>query len=244
MNTSDFIVYVDESGDHGLTSIDKDYPLFVLVFCCFKIDTYIQEAVPLLQKFKFDFFGHDQIILHEHHIRKQKGDFSFLRIDKDFRNNFLRSISNVVENTPVELFAVIIDKEKLSSKYIRPHNPYNIALRYGLERLLYFLRNQNQEGKEVRVIFEKRGQNEDKDLELEFLRICNPKVEHTISTPCDFSKIKFIPIFADKKSNSCGLQLADLTARPIGIHYLRPEQNNVAYDIVKNKIRRIKIFPI
>ena len=27
---SDYVVYVDESGDHSLTSIDADYPVFVL----------------------------------------------------------------------------------------------------------------------------------------------------------------------------------------------------------------------
>jgi len=33
-----------------------------------------------------------------------------------------------------------------------------------------------------------------------------------------------------------GLQFADLIARPIGIHVLRPEQQNRAWDIIKEKI--------
>jgi len=40
----------------------------------------------------------------------------------------------------------------------------------------------------------------------------------------------------DKKSNSPGLQLADLVARPIGINLLKPEQPNRAYDVLRNKI--------
>lgn len=32
----DFIVYVDESGDHGLARMDPDYPVFVLAFCIFE----------------------------------------------------------------------------------------------------------------------------------------------------------------------------------------------------------------
>ena len=32
---SKYIVYVDESGDHSLQSIDDNYPLFVLAFCNF-----------------------------------------------------------------------------------------------------------------------------------------------------------------------------------------------------------------
>ncbi|WIX32645.1 DUF3800 domain-containing protein [Salinicola sp. JS01] len=30
---SDFVVYVDESGDHGMLNIDANYPVFVLAFC-------------------------------------------------------------------------------------------------------------------------------------------------------------------------------------------------------------------
>ena len=32
-----------------------------------------------------------------------------------------------------------------------------------------------------------------------------------------------------------GLQLADLVARPIGIHYLRPNQSNRAFEIIEQK---------
>jgi hypothetical protein len=38
---SDTIVYVDESGDHGVASIDTTYPVFVLLFVVFKTNTYI-----------------------------------------------------------------------------------------------------------------------------------------------------------------------------------------------------------
>jgi hypothetical protein len=41
-----------------------------------------------------------------------------------------------------------------------------------------------------------------------------------------------------KASNSTGLQIADLVARPIGIKVLRPDQANRAYDIVAKKFRR------
>lgn len=50
-------------------------------------------------------------------------------------------------------------------------------------------------------------------------------------------------LLADKKSNSSGLQLADLTARPVGINYLKPLQPNRAYDIIISKIYEHKIFP-
>ena len=50
---SDYIVYVDESGDHGLQNIDANYPIFVLAFCIFKKSDYIDVISPCLQRFKF-----------------------------------------------------------------------------------------------------------------------------------------------------------------------------------------------
>ncbi|MFM8899808.1 MAG: DUF3800 domain-containing protein [Burkholderiales bacterium] len=42
-------------------------------------------------------------------------------------------------------------------------------------------------------------------------------------------------VFADKKTNLAGLQLADLVARPIGVNYLRPVQGNQAFELLKKK---------
>jgi len=242
MNNSDYIIYVDESGDHGLENIDSDYPIFVLTFCCFNIDDYINIAVPRIQKFKFKYFGHDQAILHERNIRKQDGEFSFLRRDKDLRKQFLSEIADLVNEIPFDIFSVLIDKTKLNKQYKSPYNPYNLSLRFGLERLLQFLLDNGQEGKEIHIIFERRGKKEDDELELEFRRICEGNKQFGYKR-IDFSLLKFKSFFVDKKSNSCGLQLADLTARPIGLNYLRPDQENRAYNIISEKISRIKIFP-
>ena len=45
-------------------------------------------------------------------------------------------------------------------------------------------------------------------------------------------------VFADKKTNSTGLQIADLTAYPIGRHHLNPTQPNRAFGVVSAKFRR------
>lgn len=242
MKKSEYIIYVDESGDHGLDKIDVDYPVFVLSFCCFSVRNYIDQAVPALQELKFSFFGHDQIILHEHHIRKQKDNFAFLRTDSGLRNMFLEKISTIIQNINVEVFAVIIDKKKLKNKYLHPDNPYNLGLRFGLERIYNFLLEKGQENNEVFFVFERRGDKEDNSLELEFRRICDKNTEFGYKN-VDFSKMKFNIIFADKKSNSSGLQIADLTARPLGINYLRPDQENKAVEIIKEKIKSLKNFP-
>lgn len=86
----------------------------------------------------------------------------------------------------------------------------------------------HQDGAMTHVVVECRGKKEDNDLELEFRRICAGANQFGIQLP-------FNVVFADKKINSAGLQLADLVARPIGLSVLRPGQNNRAFDVLKNK---------
>jgi hypothetical protein len=57
MTFSDYIVYADESGDHSLTSINPQHPVFVLVFCVVKISNYVENIVPEFQRLKFAFLG-------------------------------------------------------------------------------------------------------------------------------------------------------------------------------------------
>lgn len=49
MEFSDFIVYVDESGDHGLITINPQNSVFVLTFCIFEKEAYRTAMVPLVQ---------------------------------------------------------------------------------------------------------------------------------------------------------------------------------------------------
>lgn len=75
---SDYVVYVDESGDHSLASIDAGYPVFVLALRVFHERHYSEKIIPAVEKLKFNYFGHDSVVLHETDIRRQKGDFAFL----------------------------------------------------------------------------------------------------------------------------------------------------------------------
>ena len=134
---SDYIVYVDESGDHSLTSIDKNFPVFVLSLCVFHKKYYANQFIPKLQEFKFRHFGHDYIILHERDIRKEIDIFKFL--NKEEKMIFIDDLSNIIDNTNFILISCVINKNKLTQRYSIPDNPYNIAMRFCLERLYNFL---------------------------------------------------------------------------------------------------------
>jgi len=229
---SDYIVYVDESGDHNLKNTNPDYPVFVLCFCIFDKNIYAEQLMPILKKFKFKHFGHDQVILHESDIRKDRGDFAFLN-NKERKNKFISEITDIIKYIPFTVIASVIKKSELSDQNPDADNPYNIALGFGLERLYFLLRSNKATSQLTHVIFENRGKKEDRGLELEFRRVCDGKNYMKKSLPFDI-------VFADKKSNSSGLQIADLVARPIGLHILKPEQQNMAYEVVKEKFYKDK----
>ncbi|ALP53302.1 hypothetical protein Tel_09110 [Candidatus Tenderia electrophaga] len=105
-NFSDYIVYVDESGDHSLTSIDPEYPVFVLAFCIFHKRHYAEAIVPALSRFKFKHFGHDMQVLHEHDIRRQKNQLSGVQLaDLVARPIGLKIIRPGQENSAFEILA-------------------------------------------------------------------------------------------------------------------------------------------
>lgn len=225
---SDYIVYVDESGDHSLTHIDANYPIFVLAFCVFHKRHYSEVISPALQKFKFRHFGHDIVVLHERDIRKEAGDFNIFRSVAAHRR-FLDELTTIVDESNFILIACVIDKNALQTQgSATGDNPYHYALRYGLEQLDGFIAEKDQTCRQTHVVVECRGKREDAELELEFRRICAG--DNALGRELPFS-IKF----ASKQINSSGLQLSDLVARPIGMHTLRPDQSNRAFDVLKKK---------
>jgi len=227
---SEHIVFVDESGDHGLKTIDPNYPMFVLAFCIFRKAEYANTLVSDLKHFKFKHFGHDQVILHETDIRKDRGDFSILKT-REKKEFFLNELSDIVDATPFTFVATAIRKEVLLSRYTSPDNPYHVALGFGLERVFYYLQSIDETEARTHIVVEKRGKQEDAELELEFRRVCDGNNYLRKALPFEI-------IFADKKSNSAGLQMADLIARPVGMKILRPDQFNRAYDIIERKFYR------
>lgn len=219
MTESDYIIYVDESGDPSLTSINLQYPIFVVAFCILNKSQY-SAAVTDLLSLKFKAFGHDQVVIHEREIRKRIGNFAFLNAP-NLASGFLQDLTLFVQNAPFTLIAAVIRKSALVRQYSYPQNPYDIAR-------------------------ESRGAKEDKNLELAFLRTCNGANQWGCSLP-------FVIHFSHKQSNSTGMQLADLVARPVGQEVLKPGSQSRIYPVIAGKFRRhasgkingwgLKVFP-
>jgi hypothetical protein len=228
MIDSEYIVYVDESGDPSLTSINPQYPIFVVAFCIVHKARY-SIAVNDLLALKFSTFGHDQTVLHEREIRKRLGDFSFLN-DSAQRQRFLNEVSVFVQRAPFTLIAAIIQKAVLLAQNPQPENPYDLALKFCLEETFDFLKSVNQESRRAHIICESRGTKEDKDLEIAFLRTSSGANRWNCTLP-------FSIRFSHKQCNSTGMQLADLVARPVGQEFLKPGSQARIYPVISAKFR-------
>ena len=231
---SQYIIYADESGSPNLEADAKDFPIFVLVFVLVEKNRYAFDIAPQITRLKFDFVGHDQLILHERDIRRQSGAFAFLQVSEVKRTSFLARISAIIESTEMEICASIIDKRKFKSHHADIWEPYQRAAGFCIDADSKALVSKGETDTDVSIVFESRGRTEDQLLELQIYRMA--RGERFLDPTSAAAGFNFRPMFVDKKTNSPGLQLADLAARPLGLDYLIPKQPNRAAEILKTKL--------
>lgn len=236
------IVYVDESGDHG--PISADYPIFVLAFCLFDKRSYAEDATTAVQQLKFKYFGHDAVVLHEREIRKALPPFQFLQ-QAPVREAFMADVGSLISKTQFTLIAAAVRKDALRERYPDPPDVYALAMKFGLERIAMHYRLR-EGGPVLHFVCESRGRREDDELELAFRRLRDSGNRAGSRLPCEL-------VFAPKARAHAGTEIADLVARPIGRHLLKPEQPNRAWELLAPKFRRspqgtlkgwgLKVFP-
>lgn len=240
------IVYLDETGDHSLEKEDKGFPVFALVMMVCDQDQYKDTLVPMVNRLKFDYFGHECVIIHSRDIRKAQGDFGFLT-DPKKREPFYERINEIMSAPGYDLIAAVIKKQDHKAKYGRyASNPYELALTFAMERLLPLLESEEQT--EVYLIAEARGKREDTELRLAFLNIVTYGTDFVPAAR--FKKVTFHLRFKPKAMNVVGTQLADLAAYPIARYVINPAKPSPAYDVIKKRfyvghgwIHGLKIFP-
>ena len=93
--------------------------------------------MPAVEKLKFNYFGHDSVVLHENEIRKQKGNFAFLA-HRPTRDAFMAGLTSIMEASNFILIACVVDKARLNRAAGAASNPYHIALGMGLGHCAVF----------------------------------------------------------------------------------------------------------
>ncbi len=243
--TSEYIAFLDECGDHTLSLIDQDFPLFLLATVVMRRADYAERVIPLIAQLKLKYWVHEGVNLHSRDIRKSKGPFGFLQVP-DKRAAFMGELSELMQNLPYTLFVSAVRKDRHKDRYgTHAVNPYDLALEFTLERLIHFIESKGL--KELPFVAEARGKKEDETLERCFYRMMSEGTDYIKGER--FKSLKCPLVFRNKFDNIAGIQLADLCAHPCARHILRPDQPNRAFDIVNEKIYREgeisgwKVFP-
>jgi len=225
-------LFIDESGDHNLEKIDKQYPVFVLAGVIFNNDYYNKTAKEAIKKFKLKNFGTDKIILHTADIYRNKKGFEALK-DKRAREKFFDGIFKLLNSLNFEIVACGIQKKKHLLRYgIAAVDPYLLSLEFLVERFIFSLDDCKEKGM---IIAESRDKQLDNQLELAWL---NLKIKGTkfIEPSRITDKITDFRILP-KSKNIGGLEIADLVVSPIGRKIMgKPEKDD--FKVIKKKFRR------
>ena len=104
------IVYLDETGDHSLEREDKEFPVFALVMFVCDQEVYCKTLTPMVNQLKFDYFGHECVMIHSRDIRKAQNDFGFLT-DPLKRQTFYEGINDIMSVPGYDLIASVIRKQ-------------------------------------------------------------------------------------------------------------------------------------
>jgi hypothetical protein len=245
LSKSRFIAFFDECGDHSLSKIDKDFPLFLLCTVIVEREAYAQKIIPALAEFKLRYFAHEGINLHSREIRKAEGPFTILQ-NETVRQKFLPELSALIATLPFTLFITAIHKVAYAQRYgDGAKNPYDVALEYSFERVLHFLEEQKES--RLPVIAEARGLQEDDALRASFHRLMTQGTYYNKAER--FQKLVCPISFRRKQDNIAGIQVADLCAHPTARHLLKPGVANQAFEVVKmhiyvsGRINGLKVHP-
>ena len=242
-------LFIDESGDHSLSTVDANFPIFALLGLLIEEENY-QKISEEITVFKNKYFKSTDVILHSRDIRKCEGAFAIL-FDLNVKKAFYEDLNSILFNNDYMLVASAILKQKHIEQYGKlADDPYEIAITFLLERMLFELDSRkNQEITEVTI--EGRGKKEDQQLAKRYNELLY-KGSNEVKPLRFRTKFSEELVFKKKKENDIGLQLADLCAYPLARYVLYPTEPYPSFEIIKPKIRNnngtikgygIKIFP-
>lgn len=225
-------LFIDESGDHGLSFIDPHFPLFLLCGCLIREDQ-LKDLASDVRELKNKYFGTDHVILHSREIRKCEGAFQKL-FDLDVKKHFYEDLNQIISAAEFVIFGSGINKHEHIKKYGKgAKDPYSLSLSFVIERLVFYL-NQEDKAGTAEMIIEQRGKKED----AMFLSQTNSILDrgtYYVSRERLKAIIKGLH-FRSKKDNVTGLQIADLCAYPLARYLLDPQAPYPPFDIIKSKI--------
>jgi len=224
--------FLDETGDHGLSYVDKNFPLFFLCGCLFREDE-LEKVKTNINNFKQKYFKTTEVILHSREIRKCEGAFQIL-FDLNLKSKFYEDLNEILGNSQFTIIGAGINKEEHIKKYGKgAKDPYSLSLSFVIERLIFCLDGLDTQAV-VEIKAERRGRKEDQMLLSHFNSILDRGTYYVSSGRLKEKVMDFG--FCEKRENVVGLQIADLCAYPLARHLIYPQEPYVPFEIVERKI--------
>ena len=225
-------LFIDETGDHGLSFIDKNFPLFLLCGCLFREDA-LKDFEAKINSFKIKYFKTTEVILHSREIRKCEGSFQVL-FDLKLKEAFYKDLNKILEQSQYVIIGVGINKEEHIKKYgNQAKDPYSLSLSFIVERMMFCLDGLDKYAA-VDIKAEVRGRKEDEMLIAHFNSILDRGTYHVSRERLQKRKMSFK--FCGKRENIVGLQMADLIAYPLARHLLSPKEPYLPFKVIEKKI--------
>lgn len=225
-------LFLDESGDHDLSYIDKNFPIFLLCGCVIE-QSALQELENQIAAFKNKYFGTTEVILHSRDIRKCQGAYQIL-FDLKLKGQFYKDLDKLLGESSYCLLGSGVNKKKLIKKYGKgAKNPYALSLSFIIERLIFYLDSLDKRAS-VKILAEERGKREDKMLLSHFNSIID-RGTYYIQPDRLKGKVRGFS-FHNKHDNVVGLQIADLCAYPMARHLLHPKEPYIPFEVIEGKI--------
>lgn len=199
------VLFLDESGDHNLSVIDLQYPLFVLGGVIVEKDYAEGPLTDAVQQFKRRLFGRDDLILHTADITRNRNGFEQMQ-DAAFRRHFYDELNSLMQSLHYTIVACAIRKHEHLSRYgVAALDPYLLSLDILVEWFCMEIGDVEDGGV---IVVERRGPTLDRELELAWL---NLKIQGTQYMQASKIDRRILALHLRPKSdNLAGLQLADL----------------------------------
>src|SRR5437764_1196609 len=105
-----YYLFIDESGDHGLTTINPEFPVFLL--CGILISATAYEAIrEQMNALKLSIWQSKEVIFHSRDIRKQEKEFVRL-FDLALKQQFYEGINAIMRAGDYSIIAAAIRKDE------------------------------------------------------------------------------------------------------------------------------------
>jgi hypothetical protein len=246
------LVFIDECGAHALGAKDT-FPVFCLAAVIVRESGW-RELDLLMRAWKVATVGDENFVIHEPEIRYHLGPWG-----KPEREALLELLREQLVKLDFTVVACVLRRAEFVKDFgvgpldeSLPGHPYLMALDFLIERVLMVL-DDDFKGGRAKVVAESRGALEDALLQYEFARL---HLDGTSYIHSSWFRQQMHPgVHFEHKGGqyATGLQLADLSARPIAEKVVAPGTTPERWPEIarklcrgqgtKNSILGLKIIP-